>query len=899
MKTNKMEGKSSKYQKRSIDLKNPDETIILKQKNLEITSLADNPILTRNFFNAASRVSPEGPHHLICCQRNLVNVFSISAKEGIQLKSQISIPDSSNKAQTKNINDFKREFSFNQTVNKVNIVTRKLNQSTINFDFVQIDLNKIAENSLMKLVSKSVQISQYDPPIKVVILSTNSARIHDRNCLFEVSGFSTTQSFLTTNQTHSKPRVVFKTSNTNLKKIFFSEEKVISQQAKNLSSQTSPLNPWSQDSVSWSDLMKIHCSAQVKNLNKRLYCIEFELFQLVKIVKVYDRLKKKVLKVFRFVPGKILSEGLKANRIDPLGLKTFNTWSSNLDLQKDKLIFNGFFTSIEKTGVVQKKFDLIVANCILRKRGINYKIKVVDMSDQDKRKSCFGEAEYVVKNNKKEKINVIVKSSLNSPTKFSHGVELDKNGELAHGLTSILELGVMAKNNLIYLRDRRFMYLIDSVTSEIKQRARYSSFSRPLPYALSPNHQKSEEPEMLKHNMLTRFDPNLLRLEFIKINKNSISEAKDFNLIKNIQKKLIPKGLIFERIQAVKIGEAKAGHLSILTFILTKPMSPTQQIIRKWFSLISLDKDSLEVLSSALISREPLYEIEKSFFKDWMSNLIYDRTEGIWHFLDNPQIKDDGFLMGLLGGFNQGAQKEEGELLNHFWIVNSGRLYQEEIMLGSQVGKYLPYWTPNSGRISEERLYVKHKPSRLVEGHLEEILSAFVRSKVAGQSGFKYTKIGSLAVSGREAHAFVDDHDDLKIVVFRKQYKSQKTPEILIADSNLTLTHQLELEGMCGELNTSLLASKVLERSINGKRIIMTFFNSDLNSTHLKYIFLFDLVDGRMKMLRRSCIEFENQLIDPGTKAIERRRQRDDSFYISLMGPEFMLLDDYVYTFDV
>ena len=371
------EQKLPEIQTRTIELSKPDKTITLKNQSLGIAHIIYEPDYynpEQFFFKQGNQNSPDQPHRLICCQRNLVRVFSISADQGIQLESQHQIPDFIEKGKEQKIDQPKREFDYAAHTNQLIIsdTIQKSGSSPGHANFLQLDLNKQHNESFQLLQSKPVI---FDGDVfnrdKFETNLTNSARIYVRNSIFEIRSMEITESYLTSQKMKTKPKIRFDRDNKNLKNLFFSALEKISRSNKRLYKRIFECTDWEDSSESWSDLVKGRNSATIKDLNKRLYSVRYDLLDFMSVFKIYDKLSGKVLKSTTLVHGEVFRAGLEAKGIKGDLNPSLKARLCEYDFLEDELTFQALFVKRQSTHSKTSRIVLKAKNHLLAKKDSN------------------------------------------------------------------------------------------------------------------------------------------------------------------------------------------------------------------------------------------------------------------------------------------------------------------------------------------------------------------------------------------------------------------------------------------------------------------------------------------------------------------------------------------------
>ena len=908
----------------SINLAQPDGGISLEDQNVELAEILYEPdIFNRKklFFKPAPKEDSEGaPHELICCQRNVVSVFSISASQGIKIRSKLPLPEFSGVGSQKTS---MRLFFHNFELNKVFVMTSQPAEFGYNQNFLEIDLDLKRGLTANRLFSKPIKAEDVDITDKAVILSSLSPRIYVRNCLFWVDGVSIAQSYLTrSRRLHSRPNLLFRRENQNLRQIFYSEVAKISQEEIGgfgnfyYFDEWPPAPPTPQN---WSDLMDDHCKIKIRHLNRRLYSAEFFLFGFLKVVKIYEKQTARVLKVMSIVPAKILYEGLKVESL--LEEHQLNARvSSEFDLAQDKLAFSGTFKRVLNSANKVAEFELTAHNCLLKKNKRRFEVEYLEPSRQRYKQCCFGEYEYLVsqEDDSQETPAVTVvslrrKGGVSSSEKGTKTISLDKKTPLLDKFSGVSDLGVFGGQNLVYLTDRRHLYLFDIALNRVTQRARYSSFSKVLPYPKSSKYSKNQSESKVYSTMVSKVDIVDMKLEFFQIREKSIEPLQDFDLRRAIEKTLKRHdGLVLDRIEAVRIGEGRGILLSILSQVLVGSISEDFGRLggsSSYFCLINLKKDSLERQferqSSVVFPRSDLGEEnpEQSSLT-LMDEWRFDPQENRWHFLDFQNVKknDANIFRFLLTKKKMRILDGEEKKINicHAWIGEGAELNQETIKIEEQLGDPVcSYFSVCSLRIFEDRLFVEHSAGPPSFGDDSNELTVYERSRlvrVAGV-GFRYTKIGSVRL-GKELFSFVGGGENLRVIVARSTENGDQKSVISIADRDLVIIHRFALSQLCGGLRASALVVSALPCLLADKWIVLSFYNRGMGFRSPGYAFLLDLGDFTLKRVIRGNRETglpESKLL-PKNDHEGAENVLNNSLAIFGGGSNFLLVDNSVYT---
>ena len=187
---------------------------------------------------------------------------------------------------------------------------------------------------------------------------------------------------------------------------------------------------------------------------------------------------------------------------------------------------------------------------------------------------------------------------------------------------------------MLFLRDLRYLYLVDLKTNQIKERVRYSSFGVSCL-------REAQMEAMLMHQTFAKLDPLYLKIEFFEVYGTSMKALQDLDLRSSIKAVLEEKGLHLNKFQNAKITETKNIQISILSYLSTYAVPPIpQNDYYNSICLIELDKNGMKSRNSGLVSRLPFPRLEDyDLYPNrgyGLRNWNYDSGEAVWNFLHPP-----------------------------------------------------------------------------------------------------------------------------------------------------------------------------------------------------------------------------------------------------------------------
>ena len=808
-----MQEKPINFQQRRVDLAKPDEIIHLKHQSVALTDLIYFSSTKKVFLNRANPGTSERTHQLVCCTDDLIKVYSISDTKGILLEFQFPLKDPvEDRDYSTFVRDPSRVFINRTRVNKVTIITTvtpNYNEQEVNFH--EISLRDSTPKGKQIYPLRSVQ-TNHSSEAHFLLTNANSHRIYIQNCLFKIEFLEVSQTYITSNLKVRRPNILLKIKHSNVKEIYESRVGKLNNKQKQLYSRVMGVRAWDIDTVSDYILgLRHNNNFKTKEINQRLYCIEFNILNFMTLIKVYDKLSKRVLKVISLLPGKILFRALKEKKLyDEKFTYLKDTKVTNYDFLEDKVVIEG---KIHRKSMIHNMdgfydFKLVAHNCTMRKADRKYHLKMMSSTKIKIKKGCLGDFDYFFSRSKDKKDNLEVNYfKKGGSKKAAKKLTLDpREDPLLTRMTKIQELAVLGKeNSQIYFRDRRFLYLVDMKSSKVKQRVRYSTF-RTLATGTR-----------LLHNTFAKEDSETNMLEFFRVEEGGeVSDLHDLNLKSLITNAVEKSGNKFYTIESIRLSESKNGQISLIGDVEIDRVAP--KYIGCMYCVIYIDKDTQKVKSCVAVSREAIHKLPDrtihslsyDFQKTHWYCLTYDENKYIHYSLGRPLKK--GIVVKTLN-LKKGVRRQfRGRIVDRR-AYKAGRIYiantSEDPAVRGTEGSRLT-------------VLVKSEPEKV------------------------YCMEGSLMIS-RYWYNFIDEEEDLKVFAFREGTQ-EKSPEFVIANRDLVITHKIVVEGYCAGMVSPKARIYRLERLLPAN--LLFFWQGDeYGYNYLSLSFLLDLTDLSLKRI--------------------------------------------------
>ena len=856
-----MQEKKANNLHQKLNFSAPEATVKLQKEQLDITNLFFN--VNKNsknhyFFNPADPNTPASTRKFILCRSNLIRAYSISGVDGIKLHCQFSIPEFSTNFHSQIVRNMERTFINRTNSNKITIFTKKEIKDWGNeIDYLELDLNNGSVNR--GIYPLQIYHDGHEQDKHFLLANADSPRVYIRNCLLELNHLEVSQTYLNPNMKVKKPNILSKFNNKNISNCLISETNKLTEKQISLYGSLIGAYYWGiSKRLSHKNLARSSQHTITReDINSRLFFINFTLLKFYQVIKVYDKLSRRVLKVITLIPGKILADVLQAKKMLNKKTQVKNARVTHLDLLEDRLTIEGEIYMKNKRKKIDGffEFKLQAQNYLLKKTDEMFQLDIIT-KELAVKKDVFGKFYYFLE--ERENVVEISYHRKTGPKVESKTVNLDKDKDpLLDRMKEILELGVMEKANLIYFRDQRFLYLADTNTGKIKQRLRYSSFDRLVEF---------EKEKMVSQGFFCKLDEKTLLLELFQIKGNTVIDLKDIDLKSVLTTRTFTKkGVQVRSLLDIRIGESKNNEVSILSTVSIGWKGQGWYDRANYWLVFYLDKKSLEITSSMSVLKERIQGFDSSDLSDFR----YNSRKEYWHSLGLS--KDSCYHFKIVKGFGYPKHKKITILGAKKFLKN--RYYRKIHYFFNQRIYVEGGW---NGDYSSKKI----------------ILLVFGRSNDPSQPKGSYSRRRKLVVQ-KESYRFIDeDSSQLKVFCFKEGGDGQ-SPEIVIADRDLVVTHKLTVDqGCCGLLPSQthittlpfLAGSSKLVLAVENISYIEKSFKSP------KMIFLLDLNDlGLTKFIK------EGKTQTRGTGSSDGVLSYGHSFTdFQLWGLDFLVLDSYM-----
>ena len=289
------------------------------------------------------------------------------------------------------------------------------------------------------------------------------------------------------------------------------------------------------------------------------------------------------------------------------------------------------------------------------------------------------------------------------------------------------------------------------------------------------------------------------------------------------------------------------------------------------------------MVTAAVIPMTPLYETEDFSFSSFKSVNVwrFHLGDNKWHFIPSraKKIWNESDKIGR----------------HHFKVGRGDNEIQEEFIEMRGVTRLFRRRETIFFKFWGKMLYIVDWASG-IEEEFDIGVSLLLKSeRTQEQKKVNYVKIRSIGIGDNQEPSFVEEDKEPRVLIPRK--RPGDFLEILITDIDLVVTHKLTIMGLCGYLEASRVAVRSLPLLMGKSKLVLSVFKRygrESEHSGRKYIFLFDLVDLSLSRFNRAKKSLGEGLM----KGQHSLVAEDDDFVVSLFGPNFVMLDDYVYQFD-
>ena len=861
-----MEQESIQKQEKEINMLAPDQTIVLTDKDLDLADWQFNSTEENQkqcFFQPSTQNTKNTkylPHRLISCQKNLMRIWSISSSQGIHLESALELPNFPFQDDTKKIGrmaEVTREFINRPRNHNITIIDKieGTGEKTIPV-FQEIRLNNQAQIHPRQLMPGPLQPTDHNHN-QIILSNSDSARIWMRNCLLEMNQFEVRRTYLTPYLNHPRPNILSKINHQEIHSIYDSEIAKMTKKQKRLFDRLIPQYYAGGNFYSTKDFVKRQTELSFEDVNQRLYCLVFNIANVLSVAKVYDKLSHRIVKVITINISKLLIKGLKAmkllnekNRLKNIKLGSFDLFKDTATVVGEVLLRDGVG---HKKGYTQ--FKLQAKNCLFNAEKAKVALKLKTETTEMIKNGCLGSCTYSDSTSRQGDFQI--RLIANKPQKNKKPTQIiklrKKKTALLDKLTEIVELGIIeGENPLIYFRDLRFIYLLDAKKMAIQQRVRYSSFDTRIdsgPY------------NKLCHKLLGKVHHKSATLEFFKrqrAGKKPI-EFEDFHLGAVIQETLKIKNIFYQKLFDVRMAESSHKEISVLSSIEVNLTERPPKMLKNYLSVVHLDKDSFEVKHSSAFPTNSLFGVSEPEFEEW----IYDVESESWAF---DYITRSRKLMHRL---KLGKRTK-------------GKLTQKKIKLPDTMKTFLDQESVRLIHVHKNRFYFE------TTNEVSEGSSLTVFKKIKDDFELKR----SIGIKRYNYQFFKGSEGEPRTFVFEEAFAEECSPKILITDSELALTHKLTLLDLPCGIENDRGYLEIVPHVLNGGYLFLKLGTQQLVDDRQHVCYLLDLENISLSRIEVGSYEDSLQNVREARDNINLNQLR---LFMSIWDQGFLFLENYKY----
>ena len=809
----------SNFIQRTINLADDVNYVLLEHPDLDLAQHRFEPSdqNKKNCFIQPATKSQNQPHRILSCHGNLAKVFSVSASAGIRLESSFQILDQPKKL---NLSGFgKVTWAYKEFIHspetKRTIVRTKLknvhDKAVVHFQEINLGDTRVRKG--IRLLQSRLFDRETLMDRQLMLISSPSPRIMVKNCLLVRQGFEVIQTYLSSKHRRRQPQILSKIRHGNLETIFYDQKIRYNESQKKLFARLMGYS-WLTWNNSFDYLINRVEDLPTKNVDQRFYCLVFNLQKLLTIIKVYDKLRRRIVKVITVNPARILSAVLKQKGLLSERNQVKDAKLADFDILTDSATLEGkIYIKDRKKGLDGFcDFKIVAQNCLLNKKDVVCALTISNQKDSKIHQGCFGNADYILSKTKKVNEKLAVVKGKGGLRETEVAVFLNQKGSHMSRLTPVKEIGLLSRSKVFFMDDR-FLYIYDAQREGIKQRQRYSTF---------PNRVQMDKQNKLCYVIFGKFDPETNTIELFRMNKGRIDDLGDINLADLLKKKLKKKARSLSRPIEVKMAESARGLISILGYAsLDAEVVTPRHKKDEYIMVIYIDKDYQQVVGSSVINAETVkhFKFQKVPLSEWR----YRKKSEFWYFNRIIRLKK---LPKKLVQLRIGAKSLE-------------KVVQKKVGGTEAVDKIIAETEVKQFHLYEKRLYLDSHGGR----SRKHQLISFKNPGTAQNPKLK--KTGSIALSSRPYHFLEDSNDNLRVFLTKKQ-SFDSAPKIYITDADLLMTHRIELEELPVGIPTSMANVGPLCVVLSGERLLIRVCNWIEEESFAGLIYLVELGVGRI-----------------------------------------------------
>ena len=783
-----MDRKFNKVQENQIDIKAIRKSLILKEKAVDLASeLYKNTVY--NWSNYIFSPDPSSTirdkiHRFIAYDEFVVKVYSICEQsQKIKLEDTTPMPNHPllpNKGLlSKELWKNTRKTHFCKSTNKLTIMSKSDLESgrKAYISFNQLDVSIPSTRMILLATSSSIHKANTPQETELILTNSDSPRAWIRNSLFEFdSEFSISQSYLSPSSKPTRPQVLLKIDGKGIHERLKNAIRELSGEKKQLYAdilgfKNSDRN-WKISKLWW------RSRVQSKNINRRLYCLTFKVQKCFFLSRIFEKNSRKMIRKTLVNVGEIFKRALEVNEFFEEKTKGRSVNIIDFDLEDDMVILGGEINIQGK----YNDFQLTTKNSLIRGTDCKYELKLTEETKPSPRKrGCFNNVNYTVIENKEELIINLYEK--NCDQGLLRTVKISKERRLLNNVGEILDLGATDNQKLIYFRDPRFLYLLQTRTARVVSKVNYCS---------SKTLVQMDNFKQLSHGIFGKIDLFFGILELYKVSKGIPEYLKDINIPKLIEHTLNEKLMgKFSELRKVKMAGSRKGKISLICeFIATESKShglPQSDLV----FIASLDVKTLKVEYSDIPSFVVTPKGAKLRYNPVFDNWFFDK-------LFNPDSYNFSFNFVKIE-----PNKLKAVSIKRYSPERSEKIRRKYrfISVYSHGERY--YLEVESGRMKERTLTI-------FDGRFKTVKDEDGGPKLVGfELGF-----------GRSS-AYYDKEGQLKFFM-QKMNRNDGPIEICLTNADLVPTHKLTLKGLPGRIRHNKAVVKTLPGLVGGNNLVVT-----------------------------------------------------------------------------
>ena len=309
---------------------------------------------------------------LFSCAQDVVRAFTISAESGIQVQDDITLKIENLKI--KGINFFNSQADHSILAKITASDRNKLTKKLILFKKIKFD----PKSKKLNLVDLASEFNPSDYQIEdSVPLHTPSHRIQVRNLILVRNRQEVNMTFLAQKSAKARPKTLFMGDNEDIEDLIRAKIVEIPKWQLNLYCKVlgHGARCWH---LSICKYININGGlARVEDINKSTFCQIFNFLNCFILIKIFDKLTRRVLKKVIINAGDLLIKALKSVNLYSAQAKSKKLKFTKFDFLKDEVTLEGsmHLFSQEKHLDEVCRFRMIARNCLIKKKNENFEFE--------------------------------------------------------------------------------------------------------------------------------------------------------------------------------------------------------------------------------------------------------------------------------------------------------------------------------------------------------------------------------------------------------------------------------------------------------------------------------------------------------------------------------------------